>query len=319
MATTSADRQQALEFKAGVFVLLGLVFIAVMAFKFGRLGQGLFQHYYPLNVTFPSADGLIKNSDVQLAGARIGYVAEKPQITPGGSSVTLPLMILSEVKIPRETTFEIGSSGLLGDKFVDIAPDKTFDPKKFNSADPAQVLAPGEMVEGSPAGGLLGALQTKGEAVFDELKVEIKELEVVTSNVKVLTDKVNTGILSDQNQQNITATFANLKGTTEHFDVASKDLDAVVGDAKTTLGTVNAAAGDVHIAIDAAQKTLDTARELLAKAQTGNGAIATLLNDPTLSQNLKALVANLREHGILFYKDQAATAAKPKAAVQAAH
>jgi len=298
------NREQALELKAGIFVLIGLVFIAMMAFKFGRLGQGLFQQYYSLTVTFPSADGLIKNSDVQLAGARVGYVAEKPVISPGGSGVTLPLKILADVKIPRDSKFEVGSSGLLGDKFVDVSPKPDFNAKTFDASDPKQVLMPGETVEGSSAGGLLGALQTKGEAVFDQLNTEIKKLEVVT-------DKINTGILSPQNQQNITDTFANLKGTSQHFDVASKDLDSVVVDAKTTLGTVNSAAADMHTAIDAADKTMDTAqkaldsvRELIAKAETGDGPIATLLNDPQLSQNLKVFVANLREHGVLFYKNR---------------
>ncbi len=161
-AQTNPNREQALELKAGVFVLLGLVFIAVMAFKFGRLGQGLFQQYYPLMVTFPSADGLIKNSDVQLAGARVGYVADKPLISPGGAGVTLELKVMSSVKIPRETTFEVESSGLLGDRFVDIKPNAQFDAQTFNASDPKQVIQPGETVAGTPAAGLLGGLREQG-------------------------------------------------------------------------------------------------------------------------------------------------------------
>ncbi|MGA3172035.1 MAG: MlaD family protein [Chthoniobacteraceae bacterium] len=304
MSVANPNHEKALELKAGIFVLLGLVFIATMAFKFGRLGQGLFQQYYSISVTFPSADGLIKNSDVQLAGARIGYVADKPVITPGGSGVTLPLKIMEDVKIPKDATFEVGSSGLLGDKFVDITPKPDFDAARFNPSDPSEVLAPGEKVAGQPAGGLLGGLETKADAVFDELKVEIKKLTDVT-------DKINEGILSQQNQQNITDTFTYLKGTTQHFDVASKDLDATVLDAqstinsaKVTLGTVNSAAGDVKSALGDAEKVMDAAQTFLVKAQSGNGPVATLLNDEKMSENLKALVANLRAHGILFYKNQ---------------
>ena len=311
MSGNNPNREQALELKAGIFVLIGLVFIAMMAFKFGRLGQGLFQQYYSLTVTFPSADGLIKNSDVQLAGARIGYVADKPVISPSGSGVTIPLQILANVKIPRETTFEVASSGLLGDKFVDIADKPGFKAEGFDPSDPKQVLVPGETVAGMSAGGSLAELQAKGEDVFDALKVEITKLTVVT-------DKINTGILSTQNQQNITDTLTNLKGTSAHFEVASKDLDTVVvnakgavDSAKETLGTVNAAAADVHTAIDAANQTLASARDLLARAKTGNGPIATLLNDPQLSQNLKVFVANLREHGVLFYKNPTRAAASP--------
>jgi len=312
MSGSNPNRETALELKAGVFVLIGLVFIAVMAFKFGRLGQGLFQHYYDITATFPSADGLIKNSDVQLAGARIGYVADKPVITPGGSGVTVPLKILSGVSIPREATFTVQSSGLLGDKFVDITPTLKFKSEKFNAADPAQVVAPGESVAGVPPGGLLGTLQgPKGEEVFDNLDAEIKKLAEVT-------DKIDTGILSAENQRNITETFANLKDTSQRFNEASKDLDMVVKNAqetidsaKTTLGTVNGAAGDVRTALADADKTLDSAQGVLAKAQTGNGPIATLLNDREISDNLKALVANLREHGILFYKNRAGAAPSP--------
>jgi ABC-type transporter Mla subunit MlaD len=304
MSATNPNREQALELKAGVFVLIGLVFIAMMAFKFGRLGQGLFQQYYPITVTFPSADGLIKNSDVTLAGARIGYVAEKPIIAPGGTGVTVDLKILSNVKVPRQTVVDIGSSGLLGDKFVEFKDKPDFDASTFNSNDPQQVLAPGETINGATAGGLLGDLPNKGEKVFDALEVEIKKLTIVT-------DKINEGILSAQNQQNIADTLANLKGTTDHIQVVSKDLDTTLHDAqsaidsaKTTLGTVNADAGDVHAAIVDAQKTLDSVRDLLAKAQTGNGPIATLINDRQISDDLKAFVANLREHGVLFYKNK---------------
>jgi len=303
---------RALELKAGIFVLIGLVFIAMMAFKFGRLGQGLFQQYYSLTVTFPSADGLIKNSDVQLAGARIGYVAEKPVIAPGGSGVTLPLKILDGVKIPRDTTFEVGSSGLLGDKFVDIAPKPGFDAAKFDPTDPHQALAPGEVVAGSPPGGLLGALEgPKGEAVLDKLTVELAKLTEVT-------DKIDNRILTPGNEQNITDTFTNLKGASEHFDVASKDLDSVVQNAKgaidsakVTLGTVNAAAVDVRTAITDAEKALESAQTLLAKAQTGQGPVAVLLNDRQISEDLKAFVANLREHGVLFYKNKTGSPASP--------
>jgi len=300
--STNTNREQALELKAGIFVLIGLVFIAMMAFKFGRLGQGLFQQYYTVTVTFPSADGLIKNSDVQLAGARVGYVAEKPVIAPGGSGVTLPLKILADVKIPRATTIEVGSSGLLGDKFVDISPSKEFDVKTYNSSDPSQVLKDGDTVHGASGGGMLGALQGKAEVLFDDLTQE-------TEKLKVVTDQIHTGILSPQNQQNIAETFANLKGTTEHFDVASRDLDGVILDTKTTLGTVNAAAANVQPAIQDAQKTLEAVRDVLAKAESGNGLIATLLNDAKLSEDLKILVANLKEHGVLFYKNRAGEAA----------
>jgi len=45
----------------------------------------------------------------------------------------------------------------------------------------------------------------------------------------------------------------------------------------------------------------------LRSATQGKGLIATLLNDQTLANDLHALVTNLRTHGVLFYRDSAAS------------
>jgi len=109
--------------------------------------------------------------------------------------------------------------------------------------------------------------------VFSQAEVEIEKLTTVT-------DKINTGILSEANQRNIADTLANLKGTSQHFDEASKNLDAMiqnangaVNSAKETMGTVNAAAADVHTAIDDAKTTLAAVRDLLARRKRGMGRL----------------------------------------------
>jgi hypothetical protein len=48
----------------------------------------------------------------------------------------------------------------------------------------------------------------------------------------------------------------------------------------------------------------------------GKGLVATLLNDQQLANDLHALISNLRAHGVLFYRDSAAspqTAPRPQA------
>ena len=41
---------------------------------------------------------------------------------------------------------------------------------------------------------------------------------------------------------------------------------------------------------------------------TGNGLLATLLTNEEVGNNFRALISNLRSHGILFYRDSAAKA-----------
>src|SRR4029450_540288 len=108
-----------LEFKVGVFVFIGFAMLAALVVQFGRAGEG-FKAYYPITVRFADASGLLKDSDVLLAGARIGRVSGGPRLVPDGPGVAVPLRIYDYVKIPVGSKFTVGSSGLLGGRFVTV-------------------------------------------------------------------------------------------------------------------------------------------------------------------------------------------------------
>src|ERR1700740_3239846 len=111
--------ERGLEFKVGIFVFAGLAMLAALVVQFGRLGEG-FKTYYALTVRFSDASGLLKGSDVLLAGARIGKVAGGPRLVREGNGVAVPLKIYDYIKIPKGSKFTVGSSGLLGDRFVNV-------------------------------------------------------------------------------------------------------------------------------------------------------------------------------------------------------
>src|SRR5438045_2375130 len=111
--------ERGLEFKVGVFVFLGIAAVGALVVQFGRLGEG-FKTYYSLTVRFNDASGLLKGSDVLLAGARIGKVAGGPRLVREGNGVAVLLKIYEYVKVPEGSKFTVGSSGLLGDRFVSV-------------------------------------------------------------------------------------------------------------------------------------------------------------------------------------------------------
>src|SRR6201989_2029440 len=117
MATGQSEKT--LELKVGAFVLAGLAVLAVLVIQFGRVGEG-FKTYYGLTVEFPDASGLLKGSDVLLAGAKIGRVSGGPRLLQSGQGVEVPVSIFGVVKIPAGSRFTVGSSGLLGDRFVAV-------------------------------------------------------------------------------------------------------------------------------------------------------------------------------------------------------
>jgi ABC-type transporter Mla subunit MlaD len=304
------EKDKALEFKVGLFVFTGLMVIAVMVIKFGQIGQG-FNSYYDLKVQFANASGLIKRADVQLAGARIGYVNNTPDVGMDATHIDIFLKIKKGAVIPRKTTFKVNSAGLLGDKFVEVVPNSDFDPKNYNPQDPKQIWNPGENIEGVSGGGL-EALTKKGEIAVDKLNGELDEL-------KKATVKINENLLSDANRNNLAATLSNLKLTSDTFVETSKNINAVVlnaqgavDTAKKSMTSIDNTAGDVRKAvadgrkvIDSAGVAINSANEAIKTATHGSGLMASLLTDPKLSDNLRALSSNLRTHGILFYKDTA--------------
>ncbi len=308
-----------LELKVGLFVLIGFVVIAAMAVQFGRMGQALKQ-FYTLTVRLPNAGGIIKGSDVLLAGARIGFVADKPQIDPKSvNSVTVNVKIDENIKLPKATEFSVGSSGLLGDRFIQVEPTSEFDAAEFDPDDLEQIWKDGDVVEGIKAGGGISELTSKGGVVMDDIRKSLTQVqEAVTSMQK--------GVLNEENFKNLQQTFVNLKTTSENFVKTSRKINSVVQDAgelvesaKTTvddagqtMATANYAAEDIRKAIGDARKAINTARKVIASVQGamnevthGDGIIAELLTSQELADDLEALVSNLRKHGVLFYRDSA--------------
>ena len=109
------------EWKVGIFMLIGLGVIAFMAIKFGKLSQGL-KKYYTITAEFPNASGLLKGAEVYMAGARVGFTADAPELIEGRYAVEVQLKLKDGIKIPHDSTFLISSSGFLGDAFVSINP-----------------------------------------------------------------------------------------------------------------------------------------------------------------------------------------------------
>jgi hypothetical protein len=45
------------------------------------------------------------------------------------------------------------------------------------------------------------------------------------------------------------------------------------------------------------------ARKLMASARSGSGPLSMLLNDKQATGDLRAILSNVRRHGVLWYKD----------------
>ena len=272
--------ERGLEFKVGVFVFVGLAMLGALVVQFGRLGEG-FKTYYALVVRFPDASGLLKGSDVLLGGARIGKVSGGPKLVREGNGVEVPLKIYDYIKVPEGSKFSVGSSGLLGDRFVNVS--MPLERKSF--------LAPNSYINGVREGGL-DDITREGGALVTDLRGTVKKLDTTM-------DRLNEELLSPANMQNMKASMEHLSEATNALSQSSKKLDGVIDKADGAMGSIAKDAEDL-------QKAIADARKVLQSATEGKGLLPTLLSNQDLSNDLRALISNLRAHGVLFYRDSAA-------------
>jgi len=279
---------RALELKVGIFVAIGLAVIGGFVLKFGRLGEG-FKIYYDLTIRFKDASGLLKGSDVVLSGAKIGRVSGGPRLL--GEGVAVPLRIYEYVKLPKGSQFTVGSSGLLGDRFVNVitppGPPKEYIPKN--------AVLDGERPTG------MDDLTHAGSQLIEELRGTVQ-------NINGTFTRLNTEALSPEAMHDLRASIEHLNETTNSLAQSSKKLDGVVEKADATMASAKKDADDLQGAIGEARKTFSAATQLMREATNGNGLLASLIKDSDMARDLRALVANLRTHGVLFYRDSAAKA-----------
>jgi phospholipid/cholesterol/gamma-HCH transport system substrate-binding protein len=264
-----------LEFKVGAFVFIGCAALAALVVTFGRLGEGV-KTYYPLTVRFADASGLLKGSDVLLGGARIGRVSGGPRLVPNGPGVAVPLRIYDYVKIPLGSKFTVGTSGLLGDRFVAVTPP---------AGQPTAYVQKNAFIDGTRETGI-DDITREGGALLGDLRGTVQ--------------KLNQETLSSENMQNLKASMEHLNQATNALAESSKKLDGVIEQADSTMASAKEAADNLQNAINETRKVLRTATQ-------GKGLVATLLNNQELANDLHALISNLRAHGVLFYRDSAAT------------
>lgn len=248
MDTTNTSTQ----LRAGAFMLLGLLCIGSLVIYFGRFGESM-KKYYELTVEYRNASGLLKGADVMLAGAKIGEVAEPPHVMPDMRGVAVPLRINEKVRIPQGSIFSIGSSGLLGDRFVTVTLGK--------DVTELQPIPAGSVITNGLSESSISELQRQ---IHDEV---MPKLASALENIDAVSQTLHKDIFNKQGVADLQATLGNLA-------VASSEFKTAAGEAGSFLRK-----GD---------KAMDS------------------LQGATV--DLKAFIANLKQHGIIFYRDTAPAA-----------
>ena len=108
-----------IELSVGAFVLLGIAAIVWFAIQAGA-GVLMGGSTYEVNARFTNITGLKAGSQVFIAGVPVGSV-DKIDLDSHYTAV-VRLHLKQKVHLPSDTIASIKTSGLIGDKFIALAP-----------------------------------------------------------------------------------------------------------------------------------------------------------------------------------------------------
>lgn len=110
------------ETAVGIFVLLGLLCVAYLTIKLGRM-ELFSDKGFELSARFASVSGLHVGADVELAGVPVGRVsAISLDPDPTRAAALVRLRLNTALKLSDDTIASVKTSGLIGDKYINLAP-----------------------------------------------------------------------------------------------------------------------------------------------------------------------------------------------------
>jgi phospholipid/cholesterol/gamma-HCH transport system substrate-binding protein len=234
---------------------------------------------YTLHLDVPSADGLWLQSDVKLAGVEVGAISA---IGVAGDHAALDLAIRSDYQLPTDTTAEIRSSGIIGDRYIALY-----------LGDDGTLLADDDVI-----------LLRSEPADFEKIT---KQVEDITTDVSAITQVLREMAEDDTNRRNIEATIANVEALSDELrqiaEQNHQDVDAIVdsvrrlmegleGLTSDTTRNMNGELEKLQAATDTLQASLDNVESVTGKIDRGEGTLGALVNDRETVDALNETIDN---------------------------
>jgi phospholipid/cholesterol/gamma-HCH transport system substrate-binding protein len=113
-------KRATLETIVGVFVLIGILCLAYLSIKLGKM-EMFGGDFYPVQAEFDSVSGLKSGASVEIAGVEVGRVG-RIFLDSKKDMATVNLQIKQGVKLSDDVIASVRTRGIIGDKFVKLSP-----------------------------------------------------------------------------------------------------------------------------------------------------------------------------------------------------
>ncbi len=284
-----------LEWKVGLFVMIGLVLLAALLIAFSK-GLTFFRPTYTILLNAPNVGGLKTRADVLLSGVKVGTISDI-KLSPEGTNATVSLSIYSVYQIYRDATFVIESAGFLGDQYVAIVPTENKG-RVLHDGDLATAEAPFNLQEvARSAGGLLQRIDETAKRLNDSI-VDIRRL-----------------LLNEQTLTNLSAALVNVRSLSERARVAVDNINSIIetnGPALSQAGSnlvlfteqinhfanslsdvVSTNAPELNTAVKNIKASTEDLKNMLGDLHAGKGTVGNLLTNDQIAADVGQISANL--------------------------
>ncbi len=314
-----------LEAKVGLFFLVVVAISAYVCFSVLEYGV---REGFILKAQFKSVEGLVPGAQIQMAGIKVGRVKDI-RYDPESGRALVVMEIKEEYRnsIPEDSQVLLKTKGLMGDKYVVIAPgrpnvrklkaneefktvleptdtEKTLDSVGMASQD-LQVLTQEARKQMITDKGFerMGRILENGDVSFNDLKEILgrnrPKIDSIVDNSDGTARKLNE--MASRNQQKIDRTvddmekFAkNMDHSAIKFGKASSELDLFTRDIRSGKGTLGKMATEETLHREALT-LVRRAQGLIDAIQNGKGVTGRVINDPELYFEARRAIRNMNK------------------------
>lgn len=256
------------EAKVGAFTIGGLMMLCSAIFSLGNFNLGS-DNDYTLYAGFKQVIGLQPQAAVMLSGVPIGKVTE---IKNDGGGVTVTMQINDQVKIPADPVVMVASSGVMGDKFVNILPSK----------DKGKYLENGDYLYGSDEAGM--------DSMFEGLNHALEKVDdILISMNKIIGNPVF--------QQSVVEMSENMKNASDHMNGLMTTLDRMAAENEANVSQMaqqlNGALGSMNATMASVERMAANMEKFAGDPQTVDDLKNTLSNISAASQNIAHMAESM--------------------------
>jgi phospholipid/cholesterol/gamma-HCH transport system substrate-binding protein len=265
--------------------ILVTVAVAVLILGVLWLARGGLSSGYLLHTRFSWGQNLKQGQPVLLAGVNVGYVDNVELKEDGFLSVMM--RVNDQYHVPKGTVASVKAVGFFGDVAVALTP--VLGAK-------AEVFLPGDTIPAGPPEASVEQLMERVDSIAVSLGTAMKVLNtelVATGGLRDLRKALATtatfatqlqNVLEEQNK-NLTQTFAEFQRTARSFALDSAKLDSTV----TNFRAASETAKGFALRLDTTATRLHA---VLERVSRGDGTVGKLLTDSLLYQQAKSALAS---------------------------